>query len=283
MSQDEATYPVITVITVCFNAAAFIEQTIQSVLSQSYPHIEYVIIDGGSTDGTVEIISQYSDHLAYWHSKADRGLAHAFNLGLGQARGNWIIFLNADDFFLNSTVIDEMVPHLRRHEDADVVFGETIITVCQQNARPSPFRKIFGQPWSWQAFRRFCIIPHPSAFTNRRYFKLVGVFDESFRTAMDYELYLRGGEKLRAHYVPVLVSGMRDGGISQKNIVRSMKEGLRAQLLTRALPKCSAWLNFYWQIGRCFLGKLAHLVLDPLAPYITLRHRNSGGRPKILS
>ena len=89
--------PHISVITVCLNGAEFIEQAIQSVLSQSYPLMEYIIIDGGSTDGTREIVHSYESRLDYWHSRPDRGVAHAFNCGLTQAQGDWILFLNADD------------------------------------------------------------------------------------------------------------------------------------------------------------------------------------------
>ena len=85
--------PLVSVITVCLNAATFIEQTIQSVIVQTYPGFEYIIIDGGSTDGTVDIIRKYESRLAYWHSKPDRGLGHAFNLGLVQAKGSWLLFL----------------------------------------------------------------------------------------------------------------------------------------------------------------------------------------------
>ena len=92
-------HPLISIITVCLNGAEFIEQTIQSVLCQTYPHKEYIIIDGGSTDGTVEIIRKYQSRLAYWHSQADQGLAHAFNLGFEQSHGDWIVYLHADDFF----------------------------------------------------------------------------------------------------------------------------------------------------------------------------------------
>ena len=146
--------PKISVITVCFNAADFIEQTIQSVLSQSYPRREYIIIDGGSTDGTVEIIRRYESRLAYWHSRPDRGVAHAFNLGLAQAPGDWILYLNADDLLLEPTGIEHMAAHLSRHQDADVVFGQMISLTREKYPKPVPLCKIGGHPWRWQEFRR---------------------------------------------------------------------------------------------------------------------------------
>ena len=103
MKYENSADMLISVITVCFNAAEYIEQTITSVMAQTYPHLEYIIIDGGSRDGTVEIIRKYESRLAYWHSQPDRGIAHAFNLGLAQARGEWIVCLNADDILLTPT------------------------------------------------------------------------------------------------------------------------------------------------------------------------------------
>ena len=107
--------PLISIITVSHNAADFIEQTIASVLSQTYPFIEYIVIDGASSDGTVDIIRRYESRLAYWHSKPDRGIAQAFNLGLEQAGGDWIVYLNADDFFVDTSVVSRMVPYLLQH------------------------------------------------------------------------------------------------------------------------------------------------------------------------
>ena len=267
--------PLISVITVSFNAAAYLEQTINSVLSQTYPHLEYLIIDGGSTDGTVEIIREYASRLAYWHSRPDRGLAHAFNLGQAQARGDWLIFLNADDFFLDSAVLENMSPQLAAHQEEDVVFGQTVIMTNETEPRPSPLIQILGWPWHWRKFRHLNTIPHPSAFTNRRFFDRVGGFDEGFKIVMDYELYLRGNKNLRAHYVPLPVSGMRDGGVSRKSLIQNLREGRRAQEKNQALTWARSWLNLFCLTGWFILGKLGHKVLDPLAGKISWPGRNS--------
>jgi glycosyltransferase involved in cell wall biosynthesis len=96
--------PLVTVITVCFNCKSDIEKTIKSVLEQTYDNIEYLIIDGGSTDGTVDVIKTYSDRLAYWVSEPDRGIYDAMNKGLQKAAGEWVNFMNVGDLF-----VDEMV------------------------------------------------------------------------------------------------------------------------------------------------------------------------------
>ncbi len=269
LQQSPNDGPLISVVTAALNGAQYLEHTIQSVISQTYGNLEYIIIDGGSTDGTVDIIRNYEPRLAYWHSKPDRGLAHGFNLGLARAHGQWILFLNADDFFLGPEVVETMAPHLMVREGGDVVFGQTILQTCQQDSRPLPLAKTYGRPWRWQEFRRANTIPHPSAFTSRRYFDRVGEFAETYRTCMDYELYLRGREHLKAYFVPMPVSGMREGGRSRVSAINTFREARRSQFETKALSGRAAGLNFIWLVGRHYSGRLAHKLLDPLAARIS--------------
>lgn len=266
--------PHISIITVCFNAGEFIEQTIQSVLSQSYPRIEYIIIDGGSKDGTPDIIRRHESRLAYWHSRPDRGVAHAFNLGLAQAQGDWILYLNADDLLLEPTVIESMAAHLARHQDADVVFGQMVSLTREKDPQPVPLCKIGGHPWRWAEFRRRNMIPHQAAFTRRQFFDRVGCFDETFRIALDYEHFLRAKEGLRAQFVPMALVGMRAGGACVKNIVHTLGEFRRAQIKNQALPRWMAEVNYLLRLGRLYAGKMAHQVLDPLASKINWPGRN---------
>lgn len=266
--------PKISIITVCLNGEKFIEQTIQSILSQSYPRMEYLIIDGGSTDRTVEIIRQYESRLAYWHSRPDRGIAHAFNLGLQQAQGDWLLYLNADDLLLGTTVLEQMVPHLKAHEDADVVFGNMVSLTREEDPQPVPFCKVGGHRWHWQEFRRVNMIPHQAAFTRRDFFDRVGWFDESYRVAMDYEHFLRARDKLRAQFVPLRVVGMRTGGRCVSNLFNTLREFKRAQITHQALPGWIATANHLIWAGRLYLGMMGHRVLDPLASKIHWPGRN---------
>lgn len=100
--------PIISVVTVCYNAVTEIERTIQSVIGQSYPNIEYIIIDGGSKDGTVDLIRKYADKLAYWISEPDKGIYDAMNKGIAVSTGDWICFLNAGDWFAGTRVLAEV-------------------------------------------------------------------------------------------------------------------------------------------------------------------------------
>src|ERR1051326_2842776 len=116
------TLPRITVITPSFNQAEFLAQTITSVLGQKYPNIEYMVIDGGSTDGSVDIIRRYEKDLAYWVSEKDRGQTHAINKGLRRATGEIIAYLNSDDYYLPSA-FDRVAAHFRAHPDVDLIHG----------------------------------------------------------------------------------------------------------------------------------------------------------------
>ncbi len=264
MMQNLQEFPLISVITVCRNAVQFIRQTVESVLNQTYPRLEYIVIDGGSTDGTAAIIAEYAPRLAYWHSRPDRGISHAFNLGLAQAHGDWILFLNSDDFFLADTVVADMVPHLVQHPEDDVIYGRVYFMTREPSPRPAPFVKIFGGPWSWRRFRFLDLIPHQAAFTNRRFFERVGTFDESLRCCQDYELFLRAGPHLRARFVPLDVSGMREGGVTSGEL-RVYRTVRQFQIATGALPRPLAWLNFFYRLGRHHFGRLLHRLLDRFA------------------
>ncbi len=279
MSLPAPDSPLISVITVCFNAAAYLEHTIRSVLDQTHAPLEYIIIDGGSTDGSVAIIRRYASRLAYWHSRPDRGLAHAFNLGLALARGDWIIFLNADDFFLDPQAVARMVPQLQAHPGAEVVFGDALMMTRGDRPQPAPLLKRHARPWEWRRYRMwgmFAAIPHQAAFTHRRYFDRVGEFDESYRGAVDYEHYLRGGPGLQAHYVQLPVSGMRLGGLAARHMLHTLREYRRAQQHTGACSPWRAWVNFFCMAGRFCLSRLAHTFLDPLSRYLPWKGRFSG-------
>jgi len=218
--------PLISVVTICYNAESYIACCINSVLNQDLKDFEYIVIDGGSSDGTVDVIKQYQGRLAYWHSRPDSGLSHAFNLGLEQVHGQWVLFLNADDYFLDGGVLARMAPVLRSSEEKDVVYG--FIQRVSREDSPVAVEPPYGGPFSWRGFLKKNTIPHPSAFTNAKYIQRVGIYDEHYKVAMDYEFYLRGGPSLRVLFYPELVTCMRDGGVSRAHRHAALDECLRA-------------------------------------------------------
>ena len=227
----------ISVITVCLNAEGYIRQCLESVIDQNFDDYEYIVIDGGSTDNTWEIIKEYENSLAYWHSKPDRGLSHAFNQGLEQANGKWIIFLNSDDYFADSQVLNKCSSVLRTNPDQDVIFGQ--VQRVSRESEPKALDRPIGHPFNWKVFLKRNTIPHPSAFTNRDFFRRAGAFYEDYRFAMDYEFYLRGGKDLKAMFHPLIITCMREGGLSRANRRESLYECLRA------LNQHQAWPGLY--------------------------------------
>jgi len=252
--KSRETHPLISIITVCYNSVDFIEQTIKSVVLQEFDDYEYIIIDGGSNDGTLEIIEKYKSHLAYYHSKPDKGIVDAFNQGLTKANGEWIVFLNSDDQYCDNKVLSDMARTLRENKSVDLIYGQIQITKREREVRT--VSGFIGSEWEWSSFRTRMTIPHPSSFTNKEYFNKHGVFDESFSCAMDYELYLRAGSQLRAKFIPRLLVWMRDGGMSKFAAFHSYKESRDAQVKQGALGFVEAWYVYTLYVVRKFFSNL---------------------------
>jgi len=207
----------VSVITVCFNAASTIRDTIESVLSQDYPHIEYIIIDGASTDDTVEIVSSYRERISRFISEPDKGIYDAMNKGIKLAEGDIVAILNADDFYVNSKVISKVVEAFKNSK-ADIVYGDIVIVDPKDTNkvirywkagkyRPGSFK------WGWHP-------PHPAFFVRREVYEEYGAFDLEFKVAADFELMARFMERyrLKSFYLPEVLVKMRSGGNSTRNI-----------------------------------------------------------------
>ena len=249
-----AHFPKISVITVCLNAQEFIEQCMQSVLTQTFNDFEYVIIDGGSSDDTVDIIKKYQNKIAYWHSRPDRGLADAFNLGVQNSSGQWLLFLNSDDYFASSNVLQDMVVHIDKYPNVDVIFGQINMVTREQVSK-----KIggpYGEAFHWEKFCRKDTIPHQAAFSPRSFFERIGLFSEDFLIAVDYEHYLRAGPGLNTKFVPLLVANMRDGGMAKYDILATYREWLHAQVTSGKRSFFFARLDFIYFAARNMIGRI---------------------------
>jgi glycosyltransferase involved in cell wall biosynthesis len=177
--------PVVSIVTPSFQQGKFLKRTIDSVLSQDYPHIEYRVVDGGSTDETLAVLGSYGGRVR-WSSEKDRGQAHAINKGLAQATGRILAYLNSDDL-LRPGAVSGAVEHFRRHPDCDLVYGRgACIDEADELIRFYPTK-----PYSFENLMETCCITQPSAFWTRRIGDLVGSFDESYGFTMDYDYWLR--------------------------------------------------------------------------------------------
>jgi glycosyltransferase involved in cell wall biosynthesis len=203
----------ISVITIVRNGDEFIEQTIMSVLAQTYKNLEYIVIDGLSTDGTVDIIKKHEAGIAFWKSERDEGIADAFNKGFLASKGDYILYLNADDKLADPSVVADFVAKIHEHHSPVMVYGD----IDYMSRETEQIIRRCSIPFSPRALLKGQMIPHPGLFTHRRYFERYGKFDTSFRIAMDYEWLLRGALMERVVHVPTLVTFFRDGGVSNVN------------------------------------------------------------------
>lgn len=189
--------PRVTIITPSYNQAAFLEETIQSVLSQAYPNLEYFILDGGSTDGSVDIIRRYEDRLAGWTSQKDQGQADAINQGFARATGEIVAWLNSDDTYLPGAIASA-VAALQAQPQAALVFGD----VVSIDGSGETINVMTYGNWDLDALMQFNIIGQPGVFMRRSALEQAGGLDLSYHFLLDHHLWLRVAQQGTMHYVP---------------------------------------------------------------------------------
>jgi len=176
----------ISIITPSYNQVAYLEYTLQSVLAQNYPHIEYLVIDGGSIDGSLDIIRRYADRLAWWVSEPDAGQADAINKGFAQARGEYIAWLNSDDLYLPGAVM-QAVAVLQANPELGMVFGDAFTI----NGDGMPLNALVFGEWGLPDLMAFRIICQPAVFMRRSILERAGYLDSSYHYMLDHQLWLR--------------------------------------------------------------------------------------------
>ncbi len=190
--------PKISIVTPSYNQAKFLERTIRSVLDQKYPNLEYIIIDGGSTDGSVEIIQKYSDKLSYWVSEKDGGQTDALNKGFRHATGEIVAWLNSDDMYVQQT-FEIVGKTFLKKPSLDVVFGNSLLVDVNDRV----LRRTRNTPYWWPSqILLGVVLPQPAAFWKQALFEKYGYLDESFHFAMDYEFFCRIGQYIRVKHIP---------------------------------------------------------------------------------
>jgi glycosyltransferase involved in cell wall biosynthesis len=178
--------PLVSIITPSYNQAAFLEQTILSVLMQDYEPIEYLIVDGASTDGSLEIIKHYADRLAWWVSEPDSGQAEAINKGLRQAKGEIVAWINSDDLYMPCAV-SRAVAALQQNLDLGMVYGDAISI----DTNGKPINKLTFGDWSLRELIRFRVICQPTVFMRRTVLERADYLDTSYHFMLDHHLWIR--------------------------------------------------------------------------------------------
>lgn len=188
-----------------FNQARYLEATIQSVLSQNYPRLEYIIVDGGSTDGSVEIIKKYESKLAWWVSEKDQGQTDAINKGFAHAKGDFLAWLNSDDTY-ESNALSSAVKFLQTHPEVGLAYGDA--NYINEDGRVIG-RFPAAQTDLIRLRRGFVHIPQQAAFFRADLWRAVEPLDPSFYFAMDYDLWVRLARRSQVKYIPQMLANFR--------------------------------------------------------------------------
>jgi glycosyltransferase involved in cell wall biosynthesis len=219
----------ISIVTVSFNSEKTIRKTIESVLTQDYNNIEYIIVDGESTDNTKNIINEYSNGITKFISESDKGIYDAINKGILMSNGDVVGILNSDDIFFCNNTISEVVSKFISNINLDSIIGDIIFL----NSNGNKHRHYSAYNWNPKKFAWGIMPPHPTFYCKRNLYNEYGLYRLDFKIASDYELLIRFllVNKISYEYIPKILVKMSLGGVSTKNIWSNLKinkEVLRA-------------------------------------------------------
>ena len=227
----------VSIITVVYNGAATIEDCIESISGQTYPDMEHIIIDGGSTDGTQEIIKKYERHIAGWISGPDNGIYDAMNKGIAMATGYIIGILNSDDIYADNHVIADVIKAFAENK-TEACYSDLMYVDRNNTDRVVRYWK--SGDFYKERFRRGWMPPHPTFFVKKNVYERYGLFNLAFPLAADYELMLRFLYKYEVStaYIPRVLVKMRAGGTSNPGLytIKAVMENYRAWTVNGLTP-----------------------------------------------
>lgn len=228
----------ISIITVTYNSAETVEDTIQSVVNQTYPDIEYIIVDGLSNDNTLDIVKKYGDKIAKVISEKDKGIYDAINKGVDLATGEVVAILNSDDLYSHNRVIESIMKTFT-DSGADAVYGDLVYVERNNTAKIT--RTWHSGQYKEGKFLKGWMPPHPSFFVKRWCYQRFGKFHTNFKTSADYELMLRfiHVNKIKLAYLPEILVRMRLGGqsnVSLANRLEANREDRKAWAMNGLKP-----------------------------------------------
>jgi glycosyltransferase involved in cell wall biosynthesis len=238
-------HPLVTILTIVYNGEKYIENTIKSVINQTYQNIEYIIIDGGSTDNTIHIINKYRNGIDLIISETDNGISDAFNKGLRHANGEIIGIINADDWY-DKDAVEKVV---RQIKDVDIVYGD--LRLWKNN-------KIdFVIKADHKHLEQEMTINHPTVFVRKKCYDQFGFFNEAYKCAMDYDILLRFKmNNCLFAYIPEVLANMRWGGLSDKRWIQGCRETLIIKNNYLPHKKLLNHLYFYKHLAGIALPRL---------------------------
>jgi glycosyltransferase involved in cell wall biosynthesis len=214
----------VTIVTVCLNSRPHIEDTIRSVVSQNFADLEYIVVDGGSTDGTIDIIKKYRDRISKFVSEPDEGISDAMNKGLRMASGDIIGIIHSDDFYADPDVIRKVVDVFSKSPEIKAVYG------IQDFIDPATGKTLltWGREAEPSEIKKRMYIPHPTLFVKKEVYDAIGLFRLDYKVAMDYEFAIRLTKHTRPYFLNYKIACMRDMGTSGKQYKKSFREVVKA-------------------------------------------------------
>lgn len=220
----------VSIITSVYNNEKTIEDAIKSVLSQTYSNIEYIVVDGASKDGTVDVIKKYEDKISTFVSEKDKGIYDGLNKGVSLATGDVIAFLHSDDIYADENIITEVVEHFKS-TNTDSIYGDLVYVDKEDTSKI--FRYWKSGEYTFKKLSNGWMPPHPTFFVKKEFYDKYGKFDLDFGIAADYDFMLRmlGKYKISTSYLPKVLYKMRVGGASNrslKNIIQKSLEDIKA-------------------------------------------------------
>lgn len=234
----------ISIITPCFNSASTIRDTIESVLSQNYQNVEYVVIDGGSKDETPKIVAEYGHKITKFVSEKDNGIYDAMNKGIKMATGDIVGILNSDDFYISEDILSSVASAFNNNPDVQAVYGDLLYVDADDANRI--VRVWNSTSYTDGLFRTGWHLPHPTFFVKKNVYEKYGFFNDNFRIAADYELMLRlmVRHAISTLYIPKVFVKMRVGGASNASLFNIFKANLECLRAWKINELDVSWIVF---------------------------------------
>jgi glycosyltransferase involved in cell wall biosynthesis len=239
----------ISIITITYNSASVIEHCLTSIANQTYKNIEQIIVDGASSDGTVDILNRHAKNISILISEPDKGIYHAMNKGLSLARGDIIGFLNSDDFYNNNQVLSNVIKVFESDSSLEACYADLLYVERTDITKIVRYWK--SNQFCLGSFSKGWCTPYPTLFVRRSVYKKYGNFNLNYQIAADVDLTMRFFEvyKIKVGYVPEIWVNMRVGGVSNKNLKNIFIQNVE---ILRALKSYGLQANFIW----FFINKL---------------------------
>ena len=238
LKKDRQDIPLISIITVVYNSDSYIEKTIQSIINQSYPHTEYIIIDGGSTDKTIEIIKKYNKYINYWKSEKDNGIYDAMNKAIKIANGDYLWFINAGDEIYSLSILNNIF--LSKDRLADIYYGDTEI-IDYKGLTIGMRRHRIPKNLNWNSFKYGMKVCHQSVIVRK---KIVDPYNLDYLYSSDFDWLIRVVRKARSIInTELILSKFMDGGKTKKTIIPGLKE--RFKIMTKYYGIIPTFFNHF--------------------------------------